>query len=62
MNFVTFLAQVAYSLGLGPLPWAIVGEVFPPLVKGPATSLVTVSVALLSFGVTKLFQVYQEAY
>ncbi|XP_054263259.1 facilitated trehalose transporter Tret1-like [Macrosteles quadrilineatus] len=46
---------VTYSLGYGPLPTAVKGEVFPPNVKG-ISSAVTVGYSWgLSFVITKLF-------
>lgn len=46
---------ITYSLGLGPVSWVLIGELFAVEVKGPATSVsVTVS-WLLAFLVTKTF-------
>lgn len=51
MSLVIFIST--YSVGWGPLPWAIMGEMFAPSVKAKAAS-VTVSVCwLLAFIITK---------
>ncbi|XP_014272304.1 facilitated trehalose transporter Tret1 [Halyomorpha halys] len=68
-NFVEFpmlpflmitLFSIVYSLGLGPLINTLQGELFPPNLKGVASSIVTVSHAASSFAVTKLFQVIKS--
>ncbi|XP_049786249.1 facilitated trehalose transporter Tret1-like [Schistocerca cancellata] len=48
-------------LGIGPLPWAIVGEVFPSEVKGVATGIVSVALAVTTTTLSKLFQVISDA-
>ncbi|KAK7866972.1 hypothetical protein R5R35_014744 [Gryllus longicercus] len=48
---------ITYTLGLGPLPWAIAGEVFPNNVKGVAVAVVSMVNAICGFVATKLFQV-----
>lgn len=62
MNGVTWLplATVAvffvmFSLGLGPLPWCVVSEVFSPSTKGPASSIACGANWLMAFTVTKFF-------
>ncbi|XP_068083518.1 facilitated trehalose transporter Tret1 [Anabrus simplex] len=52
---------VMYMIGLGPLPWAVAGEIFPNNVKGYAISFVSVFNALLSLVTVKLFQVLTDA-
>ncbi|KAJ9581436.1 hypothetical protein L9F63_023368 [Diploptera punctata] len=50
------LFLVLFSLGFGPIPWIMMGELFPNSVKGIA-SATTASIAwLLAFTVTKVFQ------
>lgn len=49
--------QIAYQIGLGTLPNALIGELFPTNVKGLAGATVTVSDGLLGFTVSKLYQV-----
>lgn len=58
--FMITLFSVVYSLGLGPLINTLQGELFPPNLKGVASSIVTVSHAASSFAVTKLFQVIKS--
>ncbi|XP_049828721.1 facilitated trehalose transporter Tret1-like [Schistocerca gregaria] len=48
-------------LGIGPLPWAVVGEVFASDVKGVATSVVAVVQSVLFTALSKLFQVISDA-
>jgi SP family facilitated glucose transporter-like MFS transporter 8 len=52
---VVFL--VAYSLGVGPLPIAMMGEMFPANIKGLALSIGSMLISLYFFIVTKLYQV-----
>lgn len=46
---------VAYSLGLGPVSWVLIGELFTAEVKGPASSASVTISWLLAFLVTKTF-------
>ncbi|XP_071440672.1 facilitated trehalose transporter Tret1-like [Hetaerina americana] len=46
---------VAFSLGLGPLPWVMMGELFPASVKGVAGALAAAVNWMLAFVVTKNF-------
>lgn len=46
---------VSYSLGLGPIPWVLIGELFTAEVKGPASSASGTVAWLLAFLVTKTF-------
>lgn len=46
---------VVFSLGFGPVPWLMVGELFDLDVKGIGSSIVGVTNWLLSFLVTKFF-------
>ena len=52
---VVFL--VTYYAGLGPLPVAMMGEMFPSNVKGSAISIVSAVLSLCFLIVTKLYQV-----
>lgn len=52
---VVFL--VAYSLGVGPLPIAMMGEMFPTNIKGLAVSIGSMLIAVCFLVVTKLYQV-----
>jgi len=46
---------VAFSVGYGPLPWMMLGELLPPKVKGLTASIATMFNWFLSFLVTKFF-------
>ena len=45
-----------FSLGFGPIPWMMIGELFPPQIKGIASSLSCLLNWFLAFIVTKLYQ------
>eukprot|EP00250_Pteridium_aquilinum_P002957 c13226_g1_i1 orf=248-1717(-) len=56
MSLSSLLVYVAlFSLGLGPLPWVVMSEVFPSNVKGRAGSLATVTNWLSAWIVTLSF-------
>ncbi|XP_055850760.1 facilitated trehalose transporter Tret1-like [Episyrphus balteatus] len=44
-----------YAFGFGPIPWAIVGEMFPSNIKPVAASFVSVITSLVSFVVTRWY-------
>lgn len=46
---------ISYSIGLGPIPWVLIGELFTAEVKGPASSASGTVAWLLAFLVTKTF-------
>lgn len=46
---------VVFSLGLGPLPWCVVSEVFSPSIKGAAASVACGANWIMAFLVTKFF-------
>ncbi|KAF5301949.1 hypothetical protein FQR65_LT08685 [Abscondita terminalis] len=46
---------IVFSIGFGPIPWMIAGDIFSPQVKGLACSISTTFNWLLAFTVTKLF-------
>nr|XP_034191745.1 facilitated trehalose transporter Tret1-like [Osmia lignaria]XP_034191746.1 facilitated trehalose transporter Tret1-like [Osmia lignaria] len=46
---------VMFSIGFGPIPWMMMGEIFAPEVKGVAASSACVLNWLLAFIVTKFF-------
>lgn len=46
---------IAYSIGLGPLPWTIIGELFPSNVKSFAASITTAFCWIIGFIITKFF-------
>jgi len=47
---------VGFSLGMGPIPWLILGEIFPTEVRSSASSLATATNWGCSFLVTLLFE------
>ncbi|XP_054729327.1 facilitated trehalose transporter Tret1-like [Anastrepha obliqua] len=49
------LFNIVYSIGFGPLPWAVLGETFPANVKSIASSIVTSICFLTSFVVTRWY-------
>ncbi|XP_017755480.1 PREDICTED: facilitated trehalose transporter Tret1-like [Eufriesea mexicana] len=53
--------QVAYQIGLGTLPNALIGELFPTEVKGVAGAIVTIFDGVLGFIVSKLYQVIGDS-
>ncbi|XP_049812662.1 facilitated trehalose transporter Tret1-like [Schistocerca nitens] len=65
VQWLPLAAMIAFPvfniLGVGPLPWAIVGEVFPSDVKGVATAVVSVVQAVTFTLMGKLFQVMSDA-
>lgn len=58
LSLSSLLVYVAlFSLGLGPLPWVVMSEVFPSNVKGRAGSLATVLNWLSAWVVTLTFNI-----
>lgn len=47
---------VVFSIGFGPIPWMMIGELFPNKEKGMAGSISAAFNWSLAFAVTKLFQ------
>lgn len=47
---------IMFSIGFGPIPWMMVGELFTAQLKGPASSVSAAFNWTLAFTVTKLFQ------
>ncbi|GAB0096483.1 TRET1 [Sergentomyia squamirostris] len=56
IGFVT-----VYCIGFGPLPWAVLGEMFPANVKSIASSIVASTCWVLGFLVTKYFSALDNA-
>lgn len=52
---------IAFSLGLGPIPWVLVGEIFTTEVKAIASSLSGSTSWLIAFLVTKFFSNIRDA-
>jgi len=51
----TFVFVTAFSVGMGPIPWVLMGELFPPRVRGVAASASTAVSNLAAFVVTVTF-------
>lgn len=47
---------IVYCFGFGPLPWAVMGEMFSPEIKSKASAIVAGSCWLLGFCVTLGFE------
>jgi SP family facilitated glucose transporter-like MFS transporter 8 len=63
LPFVTIsIFSILYSLGIGPLINTLQGELFPPNLKGLASSFVTITHGVSSFAVTKIFQIIRDDY
>lgn len=54
--------SIAFSLGLGPIPWIILGEIFPQEIKSIAASIGTFLSWITAFAVTKLFFVIDSSW
>ena len=52
-TFITYIT--AFSIGYGPIPWLMMGEIFPSKVRGHAASVATAFNWTCSFIVTKTF-------
>lgn len=46
---------IGFSLGQGPIPWLMMGEILPASIRGPAASVATAFNWLIVFTVTKTF-------
>ncbi|XP_014203271.1 facilitated trehalose transporter Tret1-like [Copidosoma floridanum] len=53
---------LVYSLGWGPLPWVVMGEIFAPGVKSKASALCVLSINTLSFLLTKFFTNVEQTF
>ncbi|ROT83225.1 hypothetical protein C7M84_023587 [Penaeus vannamei] len=58
-SLIIFIA--AFSIGYGPIPWLMMGELFPPNVKEAAAGLATMVNWTLSFSITLIFVPLQDA-
>lgn len=50
----------SYTIGLATVPFAITSEIFPTNIKSKATCAIQIFVALMTFAVTKLYQVVAD--
>lgn len=53
---------VAFSLGFGPVPWLMLGEIFPGKIRGSAAATSTAFNWTCAFAVTKAFPAFLHAY
>lgn len=53
--FSLIMYMVTFNLGFGPLPWVILGEIFPPNMKSVASSIITASSSFLAFLTAMVF-------
>lgn len=53
---------VSFSIGFGPIPWLMMGEVFPSRIRGTAASFATAFNWACTFLVTKTFMDLQVLY
>lgn len=51
----------SYTIGLATVPFAITSEVFPTNIKSKATCVIQIFAALMTFAVTKLYQVVADS-
>lgn len=50
----------SYTIGLATVPFAITSEIFPTNIKSKATCIIQIFAALMTFAVTKLYQVVAD--
>lgn len=53
-SFVVYI--LGFSLGFGPIPWLMMGEILPAKIRGSAASVATAFNWSCTFIVTKTFQ------
>ncbi|KAG5877579.1 hypothetical protein JTB14_003730 [Gonioctena quinquepunctata] len=62
LPLITFMLYVlGFSLGFGPVPWLMMGEIFPARIRGPAASISTAFNWLSAFIVTKTYMPIMNA-
>ncbi|XP_075970867.1 trehalose transporter 1-like protein [Anticarsia gemmatalis] len=59
-NVVIPIFIFSYTIGLATVPFAITSEIFPTNIKSKATCVIQIFVALMTFAVTKLYQVVAD--
>uniref|UniRef100_T1DE67 Facilitated trehalose transporter Tret1 n=1 Tax=Psorophora albipes TaxID=869069 RepID=T1DE67_9DIPT len=59
--FALIFFVTVYCVGFGPLPWAVLGEMFPANVKSIASSIVASTCWVLGFLVLQFFSTLDEA-
>lgn len=62
MSYIPVVSLTAfiflYNTGIGPVPWIMLGEIFPPKVQTAATSIISSLNWILSFLVTKYVEFF----
>lgn len=53
----TVLFMAAFSIGFGPIPWMLMGELFAPEIKGPASGVAILASWMFAFIVTLAFPI-----
>lgn len=53
--FSLIIYMLSFNLGIGPLPWVIMGEMFPPNLKSIAASIIVASNSFLAFFTAIIF-------
>uniref|UniRef100_A0A6V7JMW9 Major facilitator superfamily (MFS) profile domain-containing protein n=1 Tax=Bracon brevicornis TaxID=1563983 RepID=A0A6V7JMW9_9HYME len=59
---LVILFQIAYQVGIGTLPNALIGELFPTTAKSIAGAAITISDGILGFIVSKWYQQISDAF
>ncbi|BES96718.1 transporter [Nesidiocoris tenuis] len=52
---------VMFAIGFGPIPWMFIGEIFPPAIKGPASSIACLFNWICAFAVSFGFPIMKES-
>jgi len=57
-----FLYLALFAIGWGPLPWVLMGELFPPRARSQASSMVTMVNLIFTFIVGKTFASFTDVF
>ncbi|XP_044729707.1 facilitated trehalose transporter Tret1-like [Chrysoperla carnea] len=60
--FVTTIYVIAFSIGAGPLVWALIGEMFAPEVKGVVSSICAFSNWMFAFIITSTYTYMEDVF
>lgn len=55
-SFMVFV--IGFSLGAGPIPWLMLGEIFPAKIRGAGGAIMTAFHWILTFGIIKIFPAF----
>lgn len=58
-SFIVYV--LGFSLGFGPIPWLMMGEILPAKIRGPAASVATAFNWTCTFIVTKIFLILAQS-